>query len=235
MKRNTYYPARQADQIVWLTNFANKLPPLTTTLGLTTGQSVEATLDCNWLIYVLQAWLPAGRAWALAITDAAADSQTGDGTALMVLPVFAAPALPTGIVPTNTGALTRIFALVQAIKDSGKCSDTNATNLGIVGSAQIAPDLTTVQPVIAVSVMGNQVNVKWGWGGNGAYLDSCEIQVDRADGKGFVLLTIDTTPGYTDTQPFPATSVKWTYKAIYRVNDGQVGLWSQPASVTVPA
>ncbi len=67
------------------------------------------------------------------------------------------------------------------------------------------------------------------------YLDSCEIQVDRGDGKGFVLLTIDTTPGYTDTQPFPAASVKWTYKAAYRVNDQMVGLWSQPASVTVPA
>ncbi len=93
----------------------------------------------------------------------------------------------------------------------------------------------TVQPAIAATIMGNQVNVKWGWGGNSAFLDSCEIWVDRGDGKGFVLLTIDTTPGYTDTQPFPAVSVKWTYKAIYRLNDAQVGLWSQPASVTVPA
>jgi hypothetical protein len=59
--------------------------------------------------------------------------------------------------------------------------------------------------------------------------------VDRGDGKGYGLLTIDTTPGYTDTQPFPAASVKWTYKAIYRLDDNQVGLWSQPASVTVPA
>ena len=59
--------------------------------------------------------------------------------------------------------------------------------------------------------------------------------MDRGDGKGFVFLTIDTTPGYTDTQPFPAASVKWTYKATYRLNDLPVGLWSQPASVTVPA
>jgi hypothetical protein len=29
--------------------------------------------------------------------------------------------------------------------------------------------------------------------------------------------------------------VKWTYKAIYRLDDAQVGLWSQTASVTVPA
>jgi hypothetical protein len=235
MRRNNYYPLRQNDQIVWLGNFANKLPPLTATLGLTAAQVTAAVADCNWLIYVLSAWLPAGRAWSLATTDAVADAQSGDGTALMALPVFTAPALPTGVAPTNTGALDRIFALVQSIKDSGKCSDANATNLGIVGSAQTGPDLTTVQPVISVSIMGSVVNVKWGWGGNSAFLDSCEIQVDRADGKGFVLLTIDTTPGYTDTQPFPAASVKWTYKAIYRVDDQQVGLWSQTASVTVPA
>ena len=74
-----------------------------------------------------------------------------------------------------------------------------------------------------------------GWGGNSAFLDSCEIQVDRADGMGFVLLTIDTTPGYTDTQPFPAAPVTWTYRAIYRVDDAQVGQWSLSVSVTVPA
>ena len=235
MRRNNYYPLRQTDQIVWLANYSNKLPALAAVLGLTAAQVNAAVADCGWLIYVLQTWLPAGRAWALAITDAAAEAQNGDGTALMVLPIFAAPALPAGIVPVNTGALIRIFALVQSIKDSGKCSDTNATNLGIVGSAQTGPYLTTVQPVISVSIMGNHVNVKWGWGGNSAFLDSCEIQVDRGDGKGYVLLTIDTTPGYTDTQPFPAASVKWTYKAIYRLDDSQVGLWSQPASVTVPA
>jgi hypothetical protein len=27
----------------------------------------------------------------------------------------------------------------------------------------------------------------------------------------------------------------WTYRAIYRVADAQVGVWSQPVSVAVPA
>ena len=235
MKRNTYYPVRQNDQIVWLGNYSNKLPALTATLGLTAAQVTATVADCGWLGYVLQTWLPTGRAWALSGTDAATDAQTGDGSTLMVLPVFVAPALPAGVAPVNTGALNRIFALVQTIKDSGKCSDANATNLGIVGTTQTGPDLTTVQPVISVSLSGNQANVKWGWGGNSAFLDSCEIQVDRADGKGFSLLTIDTTPGYTDTQTIPIASAKWSYKAIYRLDDHQVGLWSQPASVTVPA
>ena len=57
--------------------------------------------------------------------------------------------------------------------------------------------------------------------------------MDRGDGKGFIPLAFDTTPGYMDTQPFPAAPVKWTYRAIYRVDDNQVGQWSKPVSVTM--
>ena len=84
-----------------------------------------------------------------------------------------------------------------------------------------------------LNISGNQVAVGWGWSGNAAFLDMIELQVDRGDGKGFVFLTYDTTPGYTDTAPLPATPVKWTYRGIYRVGDAQVGVWSKPVSVTV--
>jgi hypothetical protein len=47
------------------------------------------------------------------------------------------------------------------------------------------------------------------------------------------MLTWDTTPDYTDTTPFPATPTKWKYRAIYRVADAQVGLWSGVKEVVV--
>ena len=75
--------------------------------------------------------------------------------------------------------------------------------------------------------------VKWGRGGNSAFLDLLEIQVDRADTKDFVLLTYDTTSGYNDTAPLPATAAKWKYRAIYRVADARVGVWSDEVSITV--
>jgi hypothetical protein len=191
--------------------------------------------DCGWLVYLTQTWLPAARTWAQSGTDALAEAQTGTGSAAQVLPVFTAPPLPADVVAVNPGALTRIFAQVQSIKNSGKATDTISTNLGIVGGATASPDTSVVQPIISAKVSGSEVDLKWGWQGLSAWLDSCEIQVDRGDGKGFVLLTIDTTPNYTDTQPFPAAKAIWTYRAIYRVNDAQVGLWSQTVSVTVPA
>ena len=241
MKTNPFWPSRQPDQIIWLQNFLTKLPGYATTLGLTTAQVTGAVADCLWLIYILQNWLPETRSWGKSCTDALNEAETGTGSTAQVLPVFTAPPLPgaatpiPATVPVLPGALLRIFALAQQIKDSGKCTDTIARNLGLVGSEQTGPDLTAIQPDIAVSLVAGQVFVKWGWGGNSRYLSSCELEVDRGDGHGFVFLTIDTTPGYTDTTPLPATPAKWTYRAIYRVADAQVGLWSAPASITVAA
>ena len=235
MKKSNYYPYAQAQQIVWLTNFANQIKVLGPGLGLTPAEIDALVADCLWLVYLLQAWLPATRTWSQTGTNTVAEAQTGDGTQPMELPVYAAPLLPGTTAPVKPGALNRLFAQVQNLKNSGKCSDADQTTLGIAGSAQAGPDYATLQPVFTVSASGGQVLVKWNWGGFAAFLDACEIQVDRGDGKGFGLLTMDTTPGYTDTQPFPAARTVWTYRAIYQVNDARVGVWSQPVSLAVQA
>ena len=234
MKHQQYYPSRVADQIVWLTNFRNKISGYVGTLGLAAGTVTGIVADCNWLIYVLQQWLPATRSFALACSGAATDAQTGSATVLSALTTFTPPPLPTGTAAVNNGALTRIFAFAQQIKDGGKSTGAINADLQIVGSTQTPPDLTTIQPVISAFIDGSATGLKWGWGGNGAFLDAIELQVDRGDGHGFVLLTIDTTPGYTDTQPFPTAPTRWSYRGIYRVNDHQTGLWSATVSVIVP-
>ena len=87
--------------------------------------------------------------------------------------------------------------------------------------------------MLALLLVTGQVLVKWGWGGFGAWLHICEIWVDRGDGKGFVFLTIDTTPNYTDTLPLPTVNTEWKYKAIYRDGETQFGLWSEVVSIAV--
>jgi hypothetical protein len=127
----------------------------------------------------------------------------------------------------------RFRALVKLIKANPAYSEAMGQALGIEGSQQLSPDYTTLAPVIDLSISGGQVSVNWGWQGFSAFLNQCELQVDRADSKGFVLLAIDTTPGYTDTTPFPSAPAKWTYQAIYRVGDNRVGQWSNPVSIAV--
>jgi hypothetical protein len=106
--------------------------------------------------------------------------------------------------------------------------------LGIEGAEQTGPDYATLAPDIDATVTGTQVNVAWDWSGFRTFLDICEIQVDRTGaGTAFGPLVFDTTPGYTDTEPFPASPTKWTYRAIYRVGDQRVGQWSKSVSIAV--
>ena len=233
MKRNPFWPVRVADQVTLLVKFSNKLSTYAATLGLTPAQSSTAIADALWLVYVLQSWLPAVRSFSLQATDAATDAATGDGSAVQVLPPFDVPALPSGGTPVNTGALTRLFAVFQAIKSSPGFTDLIGDALGLLGTTQSGPDYATLAPTLKLTVIPTGVNVGWGFAGFAAFLDMIELQVDRNDGKGYVLLAYDTTPGYLDTCPRPATLTKWKYKGIYRVNDQQVGNWSPEVSVSV--
>lgn len=233
MKRNTYFPARVADQITWLVNFANKLPGYAATLGLTPARSTAAVADALWLVYVMQSWLGAARAWALSCTDAVTEAQSGEGSAPQTLPVFTVPGLPDGVAPVNPGALDRIFNLVQDLKAHSGYTEAIGTDLRVIGSGKTPPDLDALKPQFKVSVTPVGVNVAWGWGGNGDFLDMIELQVDRGDGQGWKPLAYDTTPGYTDTLAQPATLTKWKYRGIYRVGDQQVGQWSAEQSITV--
>lgn len=240
MKHNTFYPTNVPDQIIWLTNFFNKLLGYFATLGLTPLQSAALVADTRWLIYVLGSWQPAQRAWGKACTDAVKETQTGESGAAEVLPVFVPPALPPAdtapgglpaVVPRSAGALTRIFTAVQAMRDATGYLDSIGTDLRIVGTEKTAPNLETVQPEFTVRIVAGQVFIDWNWGGLSEFLDLFQLQVNR--GAGWVDLAYDTTPGYTDTNPFPIALALWKYRGQYRVGDDAVGVWSNEVSVTV--
>lgn len=143
------------------------------------------------------------------------------------------PVFPDAVPAVEPGIEARFRALVKQIKASPGYNTGIGEALGIEGAVQVAPDFAALQPIITVEIAGGSVAIGWGWQGNSAFLDMLEIEVDRNDGKGFVMLAFDTTPNYVDTTPFPATPTKWTYRAIYRLNDSRVGQWSSPVNVTV--
>jgi hypothetical protein len=143
------------------------------------------------------------------------------------------PVLPDPVPAAPPGIEERFRALVQKIKASPNYNVGIGEALDIEGAQLTPPDLTTIQPVLTLLINGNRVEVGWGWQGYVAYLDQIEIQVDRGDGKGFVVLTFDPTPGYVDLTPFPVAPAKWTYRGIYRLDEAQVGQWSSPVSIMV--
>ncbi len=215
-----------------LQTFKLNIASYSAVIGVTGAQMTSQAADADYFNYTLQCMTVMANG-AQQWTAWKNIERTGGTPPAMGAPV--APVFPAAVPAVAPGIEARFRALVQSIKTNANYNEAIGQALGIEGAQQTGPDLTTIQPVIDAVISGNHVNVKWGWGGNSAYLDICEIQVDRGDGKGFVLLAYDTTPGYTDTQAFPVAAIKWTYRAIYRVGDSQVGLWSLPVSVTVGA
>ena len=228
--KSDYISQNDAAFAALMQKFKLNIPSYATTLGLTTAQLAAQAADADYMDYVVscqQTMLSGGQqwtAWKNLVRGGGTPPPTG---------VPAAPTLPASVTPVGLGIEVRFRALVKLIKAHPGYNESMGEALGIEGAAHTAPDLTTIQPTFDLTLSGDQVSVNWGWQGQGQYLDQCEIQVDRGDGKGFALLAIDTTPGYTDTQPLPATPTKWTYRAIYRAGDNRTGTWSNPVSITV--
>ena len=214
-----------------LRTFKNNIGPVAASLNVSPEQVAAQAADADYYNYVLISHgllLAHARGWTALKKITRTGRQTG------VFNGLEAPVLPAPVPPVLPGVERRFRALLRQIKAGPNCTLSLGEGVGIEAVNHSPPDYTTIQPVLALSISGDRVLVGWGWQRCRVFLDQCEIQVDRGDGRGFVLLTYTVTPGYTDSTPFPAAPVKWLYRAIYRLNDEQIGQWSSVASITVP-
>ncbi|MBI5686674.1 MAG: hypothetical protein HZC54_16525 [Verrucomicrobia bacterium] len=202
MKPQRYFPSRAGDQIIWLTNFRNKLPQYATQLGLDPARVAEVIATCGFVLYVLEIWLVAVRTFGPTSTAAVNLLLNGDGKKTMELPAFNAPPLPQGVAPVATGALERIFKLVAAMKVSPAFTEAIGLDLGVVarggGAAAVAAD--THSPDIQLEVVGGKVCqavkvhfVKHGHTG-------VWIECKRGGGK-WEFVAVDTGSPYLDERP----------------------------------
>lgn len=208
--------------------YKNNIPMYAAILDVTAPQVTAQAADADYFDYVLkcQGIMQTGAqqwsVWKKLLRGGGTPPMAGEA-----LP----PVFPAAVTAVELGIEPRFRALAQQNKTHPNYNIAIGEALGIEGPEHAGPDFATLKPEFKLLISGNRVEVGWGWGGFKAFLDMCEIHVDR--GAGYVALAFDTTPGYVDTQAFPAAPAKWTYKAIYRVGDAQVGQWSNPVSIMV--
>ncbi|MEP6810639.1 MAG: hypothetical protein ABI992_10380, partial [Chthoniobacterales bacterium] len=212
-----------------LTTFKNTIPDYAVVTGVTGAQTTSQAADADYFADCLE-WQSMTKnsaqqatSWKDLIRNGGTPPASGAPVALK---------LPPGT-PVAPGIEPRFRALCQQIKASPEVNESILEALGIIGPEQTGPDYATLKPAITATINGTAVDVGWNWGGYRQFLSMCELQIDRDDGAGWVLLAMDTTPGNTDTHPFPAKPAKWQYRAIYHAGDSRVGEWSNPVSVTV--
>ncbi len=230
MAKSTYLSASDDGFAHQLITFKNAIGAYSAGLGVTPAQVTAQAADADYFSYVLavqELMANSAKQWT-AWKDLQRKGGSVPPTGAPVEPTF-----PAAVPVVAPGIEIRFRNLVKQIKANTDYNPSIGAALGIEGSEQVGPDYATLAPALSLSISGDQVNVAWGWQGYSAFLDQCELQVDRGDGKGFVMLAIDTTPNYTDTAPFPSAPAKWSYQAIYRVGDQRVGQWSSAVSISV--
>ena len=230
MAKDSYIQRNDADFSAQLTTFKNVIPDYATLLNLDPGIVTAQAADADYFAWCLQLQellrntAQQSSTWKTLIRNGGTPPATG----APVLPKF--PPGPTAVQP---GIEPRFRALAQQIKADADYNQSIGDALGIVGPEHAGPDYATLKPALKAVINGTAVDIDWSWGGYRTFLSICEIQVDRDDTAGWVLLAMDTTPGTTDTHGFPTKPAKWLYRAIYHAGDSRVGEWSNPVSVTV--
>lgn len=224
MAKQPFMPKDDPGKRLWLSNFSNKLPACAARVGVSPEEAAATKADSAFFNYVCDAQhqhTQTAQNWTQYKNAAR------DGGALGDMPT--APALGVAPAAVPPGIFARASALAARIKKHPGYTDALGQDLGIIGAEQTV-DLNALKPVLRLTLQAGHPNVGWIKQG----MDGLEILVDREAGA-FAFLAFDTIPDYLDTAPLPApgTSAVWKYKAIYRLNDEQVGQWSDAATVSV--
>lgn len=226
MARPSYRPPKDKDSVVWLKNFAAKLPAYQAALGLTANEITSVSADAlmwEWTV----AWGEAMRTRSQSVTTF--KNQLRDGPAGAPAAPPAPPDYGTPPGPVAPDIFGRIGMLVQRLKNHPNYTDTIGRDLGVIATGT-TEDPASAKPVLTLSIAdGGHVNVGWVKGG----MDGLRIEADR--GQGWQFLALDTVPDYLDTAPLPPAgqSAAWKYRAIYVLDDQPVGQWSDPVSIAV--
>jgi len=212
--------------------FKEYIGPHAVALGLTPAQVAAQAADADYYEHVVTTHFLV-QTHAHAWTVLKKSLRRGEvSTVVDDLAALVLPAAPPAVTP---GVERRFRALLRQVKAGVNYTLIIGYELGIEAVDHATPDLAAIHPVLTARVVGDHVNLGWDWQGHRAYLDLCELQVNRNDGRGFGPLMHSVKLRYADAAPFPAAPTRWQYRAIFHADGKPVGVWSQIVSVTVPA
>lgn len=233
MKTQRYYPSKIAEQPEWNENFYTKLLLYETPLALPSAHVDACVASLKYANYVINSWLPAVRSFGPTSTSAVDLLLYGSGPSAVALPVFTAPALPTGVAGVPPGVLARLFELVKLIKASPGYNETIGRDLNIVGSEDASehpvPDYTLKTET---GPSNQQVRIDFTkYGHDGVWIES------RINNGSWAFLAIDTLKPYIDARPLAVSGQAETREYRLRWYDGgdANGDWSPVQKVSVGA
>ena len=206
MTTNSFMPNTDGGKADLLDHVASTLPHYAALLAVTNEDLASFQADALAFRYTLKS-----------LTDMQAYSHHwtefknllrdgGAGSADWVVAPMLLEPMPAAVSP---GIIPRFSTLVAHLKSHKNYTSAIGLDLGLIGSTTVE-DPSTWKPILTAQNKAGHPIIAWTKGAAAAI----EIWVDRGDGAGFTFLTINTEPNTNDSQPLPATSAVWKYKAI---------------------
>lgn len=228
MKAITFIPSTDTDRMVWLNNFAIKIPGYASILNITANEVASIQKDAAAFAYIInmqesfKQTLQQINAYKSLMKHAVDQQHIGS---MPVVPVLASP---PAVVPE--GIFDRISKLAQRIKASVNYNTHIGADLGII-SSNPKTDTSTLQPTLNIYMDAGFPHLKWKKG----ITKAIDIYVDRNDGTGFNFMGRYLRNEFIDKTSISnnSTLMEWHYKGVYVIADKQIGLFSQVSSITV--
>lgn len=228
MSKKYFLPRSDSDKQPWLANFSAKLPAYATKYGIATADVTDMQDSSTYYTYWLN-YLNQYNEYLRKVTEYKNEIRNGAAGKKSVVPVPPVlGAIPTAVDP---GVFNRAAAIAGIIKSNNNYTEADGKDLGLEGELVQQEDINSMKPVISIRLVnGGHPEILW----VKKHSDGIDIQVDRGNGV-WAFLATDTVPNYIDTFALPAqgASATWKYRCIYRVDDEQVGMWSDVVSITV--
>lgn len=228
MKAITFIPSTDTDRMIWLNNFASKIPSYASMLNITTSEVSSIQNDAAAFAYIInmqevfKQTLQQITGYKTLMKHAINQQHIGS---MPVIPVLAAA---PAVVPE--GIFDRISKLAQRIKASVNYNSHIGADLGII-SSNPKTDISNLQPTLNIYIDAGFPHLKWKKG----ITNAIDIYVDRNDGNGFNYMGRYLRNEYIDKTSINnnSTLVEWHYKGIYVIADKQIGLFSNVSSISV--
>lgn len=194
--RNSYYPTRNGDQIVWLRNFRNKISSYQAPLAYSAADIAGVVADADRCIYLLDTVQGAAQSFAQAVTAHIDLVLNGPETPNPVAPPdFNLPAAPPPPANVPPGALKRIFAFIANLKTRDAYTGDIGADLQIIPTATPV-DPNAIPPADAEARSGEVVVTFKKMGHTGVWIEG-----QAGSETDWSFLAIDTTNPYNDTRP----------------------------------
>ena len=225
-----YLAKDDSGKVSWLKNLSTKTPTYATVLDITLAEQTSLDNDDAMFEYIVITMHPAYKTKVQDITAFKNIMRDGPlGTPTPPIPV--APTLPAAPTVVDSGIFPRVAKFVQRLKNHPNYTENIGEDLGIVG-AEMTFNPLELKPELKGDLDANRPKIIWK---KGPFADSIDLYVDRQLDDNYEYLTNDSEPDYIDTYTMPAdvASAVYRYKGIYRIDDEQVGQYSDPITITV--